>query len=279
MKTFSMIPNISEAKDNILCPLCSSKRHTACWTIGQSKFVRCNHCKLVYQNPQPVFKDLKQRYDEEYFNYEVENQDSFLSLMIKGLEDIGIDIEKGEGKSFLDIGCATGTLLEYAQHRDWKVQGVEICQQAVNYAREKRAVSVFHGTLDQWFSHIQTVDIFHSSHVIEHLVDPKSFIESAFQLLKPGGYFICTTPNIQGFQSKILGKKWRSVIDDHLCLFSKRQLSRLIKDAGFNIEDQKTWGGWAAGVKPYWMKKPMDWLAKKWGFGDVVIIKAVKPFN
>jgi hypothetical protein len=38
----------------------------------------------------------------------------------------------------------------------------------------------------------------------------------------------------------------------------------------------KTWGGLAAGTAPGWLKKPVDRLAKKWNFGDVILVVARK---
>jgi hypothetical protein len=50
----------------------------------------------------------------------------------------------------------------------------------------------------------------------------------------------------------------------------------LIVEYGFEIRQTVTWGGLAAGTAPGIIKKPMDLLAKKWGFGDVVLFLAAK---
>jgi len=115
-----------------------------------------------------------------------------------------------------------------------------------------------------------------ASHLIEHLNDPASFLTEANRVLKEGGRVFITTPNISGFQARLYGGQWRSAIFDHLYLFSVRTLTKMFKKAGFKIEKIRTWGGLAAGLAPPWLKKPADYLAKRLGCGDVMIVRARK---
>jgi len=50
----------------------------------------------------------------------------------------------------------------------------------------------------------------------------------------------------------------------------------LLEKTGFKTEKVSTWGGMAIGLTPVWIKKIMDVLAKYFGFGDVMIIRAKK---
>lgn len=52
-------------------------------------------------------------------------------------------------------------------------------------------------------SQVQSVDIIISEAMIEHLKDPKKFLTRSFNLLKPGGYFLVTTPNLATFLKRI----------------------------------------------------------------------------
>ena len=95
-------------------------------------------------------------------------------------------------------------------------------------------------------------------------------------MLVPGGFAVITTPNVDGFQARLFGKAWRSAIADHLVLFSKKTLKRLVLESGFEILQTVTWGGLAVGTAPTLIKRPVDRLAKKFGFGDVVMVLAAK---
>ena len=71
-----------------------------------------------------------------------------------------------------------------------------------------------------------------------------------------------------------MGEKWRSAIPDHIILYSKKTLSRLLTESGFEIHRIKTWGGIGKGIAPDWIKKPVDSMAKKLGVGDVMVVLA-----
>ncbi len=278
MKTFSTIPAKSEKQTEILCPLCGFKKYEPLWLFDGSSFSKCPNCTLVYQNPQPIPGDVEVRYDDSYFNYEIENEESFLNLILLGLKDIGFDLTlKGEPQSILDVGCATGLFLEYMKDRGWQTFGVEVCSSAAEYGNKNRGLNIFKGILDNVPISDGSIDVIHLSHVIEHINDPASFLKKIYKLLKPGGVVYCTTPNIDGLQAKLFKQSWRSVIPDHMILFSKKTLKRIFSDNAFTVSGYKTWGGLCANSGyPKLIKKVLDRAAKPLGFGDVIIVKAVK---
>ncbi|HUX20438.1 MAG TPA: class I SAM-dependent methyltransferase [Spirochaetia bacterium] len=278
MKTFSKSPG-SERLVAVPCDLCG-RESTRPLYGPRSLWVRCTECGLVYQNPQPVREELLGRYDDAYFNYEIENETGFFELMKLGLADIHfqeIESTLGDTRSFLDVGCATGMLIEWAKSRGWREKGVEVCSPAAEYGRNERGVDIFAGVLEEARFEDASLDVVHCSHLIEHLNDPHGFVQEAKRILAPGGYFIITTPNIDGLQSRLFRADWRSLIADHLYLFSASTLERLLRKQGFEILRRKTWGGLGVGTAPPWIKRSVDRLAKRFGFGDVVIVLARKP--
>jgi len=273
VKTYSSPPDTQfEYIDQ--CNLCGSRDLQGYWSCEGFRYVRCGNCGLIIQNPRPPGERISQRYGQSYLEYELANEDNFFRLMLLGLQDVNfpeIEEDIGTDKTFLDIGCATGKLLEYMKKKGWKEQGVEICRESAQYGIEKRNLSVFIGELreagfaDNFFS------VVHCSHLVEHLRDPKDFFHRVFRLLRKDGYFICTTPNSDGFQGKLKKETWRSAIADHLFLFSRKTLKRYLQDAGFTIIKLKTWGGIPAGEAPEPVKRIADISAKFFGFGDVMI--------
>jgi 2-polyprenyl-3-methyl-5-hydroxy-6-metoxy-1,4-benzoquinol methylase len=275
MKTFSKEPADTERYRTIVCPVCGSDEYTPHWDCGSFRFSRCTGCGHLYQNPQPQFDDLKLRYDEEYFSYELQNERQFFSLMMKGLEDIAF-FDRANGLHrhgpFLDVGCATGILLEGMKQRRWDVQGVEICEPAARYGREQRGVPIHVGTLEEASlpsNHFATV---HFSHVIEHVPDPRAFLGEVYRILAPSGLCVIVTPDVSGFQARLFGSRWRSAIADHLHLFSHRSLARLLNELGFTVKEKRSWGGLAVGAAPKALKRVADPLAKRFNVGDVMIL-------
>jgi 2-polyprenyl-3-methyl-5-hydroxy-6-metoxy-1,4-benzoquinol methylase len=274
MKTFSMGPR-GERFRSVPCPLCGSERRAERITGKGYRFVTCLDCRLVYQNPQPLFADLARRYGHSYFEYERANEANFFRLMELGLRDIGFERlteTLPDPKRVLDVGCATGMLLERLRAGGWEAQGLDLCRESARYAQVKRGVPVFVGTLEQARFPDESFTLVHFSHLIEHLSDPAGFLREVRRILRPQGYAVVTTPNIDGLQSRLFRERWRSAIADHLCLFSRRTLRRLLESCGFRVLKTQTWGGLARGTAPGWLKLPADVLAKRFGFGDVVLM-------
>ncbi|MBN2441726.1 MAG: class I SAM-dependent methyltransferase [Spirochaetales bacterium] len=273
MKTYSSVPKNETYIENT-CRICQSSRSTEFLKSEEYCFVRCSSCHFIYQNPAPVFSDLRKRYTQGYFEYELENEKNFFSLMKLGLKDINLEVipaDLFENNNFLDIGCATGMLCAYIKEQGWNVKGVDLCKESAVYGKQNRGVDIFAGTLaeagfpDSYFSFI------HFSHLIEHVPDPKALLIEVRRILTDKGIAVITTPNINGFQARLFREKWRSAIADHLYLFSKPTLSRLLKDTGFSIDKIVTWGGLAQGAGPVLLKRILDYSAKKFGFGDVML--------
>ena len=277
MKTFDSGVS-GEKLRNVPCNLCGSDDPVDFLHGDGFSYKKCRRCGLVYQNPQPVFEDLRRRYGDGYFEYELENDKNFFRLMQLGLRDIGFydkPIDSFDNNRFLDVGCATGMLVQEMQNRGWDAQGVEICEPAARYGRENRGVRILVGSLEEACFADNSFSVIHFSHLIEHVPDPLGLLTEVRRILTRRGTAIVTTPNVRGFQACLFGAKWRSAISDHLTLFSKETLKRMLMRAGFRVVKGITWGGLAKGTAPGFIKKPADALAKKMGFGDVVLYQAV----
>lgn len=279
MKTFSKKPGIEQTQ-KIECPVCVSRDHKAHWPCDGYSFVQCHSCGLLYQNPQPLHDELIHRYDEEYFKYELDNEVQFHTLMMLGLRDIRFSSITENllptAKTFLDIGCATGMLITSLASQGWKVQGVEVCQPSAEYGRKTNNVPIFAGTLEEAGFADNSFNVIHCSHLIEHLTDPLRFLWEVSRLLTDGGFFIVTTPNAAGLQARLFKQRWRSAIADHMFLYSKDTIKRLLSKCGFSALEIKTWGGLAKGTAPGWIKRIFDTLAKPLSFGDVMIVLSQK---
>lgn len=277
-KTYSSVPG-EERQETVPCPCCGCDRSRPLLACDGFGFVRCRDCAVVFQNPRPVFEDLRRRYGEDYFSYELANESNFFGLMRLGLQDIRFNqhaARRSAPRTFLDIGCATGMLIESMRSEGWDVRGVDVCRESADYGKAHRGVDIFPGTLEEAHFPDNTFGAVHFSHLIEHVPDPRGFLAEVRRILSPGGAALITTPNIDGFQARLFGKGWRSSIADHLVLFSKKTLQRLVRESGFDVRQSVTWGGLAAGTAPTIIKRPMDRLAKSWGFGDVVMVFATK---
>ena len=278
MKTYAA-PRGSEKLVEVACHVCGLRDAKAFMQCKGASFVKCRGCGLVYQNFQPVFDDLKQRYGQNYFEYELENDKNFFNMMKLGLGDIrfeGMPEDCLDNRRCLDNGCATGMLVQYMAEKGWQAEGVELCRPSACFGIEKRGVKIFVGTLEEACLPDESFAVVHFSHLIEHVTDPRAFLMEVRRVLTKRGMALVTTPNVAGFQARLFGSRWRSAIADHLTLFSDRTLARMCREVGFALVRKQTWGGLAKGTAPGFVKKPLDALAKRFGFGDVVLFQALK---
>lgn len=274
MKTFSKRPSDQEEQERVACAVCGRRDARPHWRCDGFAFVQCPGCGHIYQSPRPTGAALAARYDSEYADYEVENSENFLDLMLKGLDDLRVfeRIDRAHGPtSVLDVGCATGALLEYLAERGFRVQGVEPCAPAAEYGRTRRGVAIQTGTLEALAS-TERYSVIHSSHVIEHVPDPRAFLREIHGRLEPNGFAVIVTPNTASLQACMFAASWRSAIADHVNLFSLRNLTELARAEGLERVAWKSWGGLGVGTAPAWVKRPVDRMAKALGFGDVMAI-------
>jgi len=284
IKTWST-PVTAEEKKSVPCALCGSNSFKPSLRCEGFSYVRCAKCGLVQMNPQPEQKEIERRYGEssgkDYLAYELANEKAFLDLALLALKDSGFEeLEKKllpcNKARVLDVGCATGSLLAALRQRGWETAGVEISGPQAEYGRVKRNLDLRNGRLEEIRFPDEYFSVVIASHLIEHLNDPASFTAEVYRILASGGHFFVTTPNIAGFQARLFKGRWRSAIFDHLYLFSVKTLTRLLKEKGFAVEKISTWGGLAKGAAPEKVKRIFDKAAKLFGFGDVMIIRAVK---
>ncbi len=290
VKTWST-PPAAERTAVIPCALCGAADFRPALDCGDFGFVRCVACGLLQANPQPAADAVAARYrenhGEDYLAYELANEAPFLRLQELALEDAGIGEIEGIARAAaerrgarapaaLDVGCAVGALLVLLRDRGWNCAGVELGARQAAYARAARGLDVRDCTLEAAAFPARAFDLVHASHLIEHLNDPRSFVREAHRVLAPEGRLVLTTPNAAGFQARLFGPSWRSAIFDHLYLFSLKTLRALLDSEGFVVERTVTWGGLAAGTAPLPLKRLADRAAKRWAFGDVMMMRARK---
>ena len=278
IKTWST-PVLHENRREEPCALCGGRDFSVHLRCEGFHYVRCKQCALVQMNPQPDVEAVKRRYSgDDYLEYELANEKSFLELGLLTLADAGFyQFESALGAApgrALDVGCATGALLSELRGRGWQIEGVEINGKQADYARRVRGLQVYGQPLEECSLPAGAYTLITASHLIEHLRRPRSFLAEVRRLLAPGGRLFLTTPNIDGFQARLFAGRWRSAIFDHLYLFSVKTLTRLLELEGFGVERIVTWGGLASGCAPHPVKFIFDRLAKRLGFGDVMVIRA-----
>lgn len=117
------------------------------------------------------------------------------------------------GYRVLDVGCGNGIVLFNLKDRYKELYGIELSNVRFNTCKKSleglNAILV-NGDVEQGLPFEDDFfDTIVSSDVIEHLVNPIVAMREIFRVLKPGGLFICNTPNVARIKLRLkflLGK-------------------------------------------------------------------------
>lgn len=102
------------------------------------------------------------------------------------------------GKLVLDAACGTGYGSKILAENAKCVKGIDISKDAVNYANEhysKENVSFIRGDVTELPFEDNSFDVIVSFETIEHIKNYNSFMNECSRVLKPEGFFVCSTPN------------------------------------------------------------------------------------
>jgi 2-polyprenyl-3-methyl-5-hydroxy-6-metoxy-1,4-benzoquinol methylase len=125
----------------------------------------------------------------------------------------------------LDVGCSTGAFLFQLQNcfPDYDALGTDVSQPALEYAKSRGVKIVNESFLDFDFGQ-KRFDAITFWAVMEHLVNPKQFLDKSASLLKSGGHCFILVPNMKSLAVRILGGKYRYILPEHLNYFTPRTL-------------------------------------------------------
>jgi 2-polyprenyl-3-methyl-5-hydroxy-6-metoxy-1,4-benzoquinol methylase len=170
----------------------------------------------------------------------------YLHLISKANIDFSIMcLTSNPGGHLLDVGCGNGDFLSKMQELKWIVQGIEIDEKAIIAARAK-GLNVQCLTLEEANFEKNYFDVIVLSHVIEHVYDPESLLKQCYEILKPGGKIVITTPNFKSLGHKIYKGFWRGLeVPRHIMIFSENNLRNCSAKAGFKTEKLCTTERWA----------------------------------
>ena len=240
---------IAISSDSQNCPLCGSSVFRLAWQKNDATYVRCETCSLVYQNPQPTAEQLKRLYREDYYvksspevdcvgydDYAVSNDAHLARKLFAPIGDLG----PGGQRTFLDIGCATGNVLELARAHGWQAAGLEISSWAAERARAKGFV-ICEKPIEECGFTENAFDAITLFDVIEHLPDPVQTLRAIYRTLKPGGRLFIQTPNIDGVDVKYVHGVDSIVLQPraHLVLFTKKTLCAALEKSGFVVHSMR----------------------------------------
>lgn len=238
----------------IACVLCGQMDAIQLYypTRSPGPVVRCRMCGLIYISPRvnrksiiesgPVLVEGQERLRNSNNLADIQNSWELPIITSKELELPALQqnhiralrrIERyRKPGNLLDFGCGGGFFMRSARARGWKVFGLEPLPAHAIYARATSGAEVINDILREESYPKDHFDVITAFQVFEHLPDPANILRLLTGFLKPGGLILIEVPNIDTWTVKLLGKRHRHFVSDHLYFFSAKTLEKMLRQAG-----------------------------------------------
>ena len=209
--------------------------------------VKCCSCELIRLYPWPSPKDFQRYYptnywfraddapaarlEEQYRRFVLRDHVSFVKRALGAPATCG---------PVLDVGCGGGLFPRMLREAGYTAHGLDFATDAAKVAWRVNRVPTVAGLLPQAPFAAESLGGVSLFHVLEHLYEPREYVESAWRLLRPGGKLVVQVPNVACWQFSLLGVRWNGLdIPRHLVNFRAKDVSSLLASCGFEILRQK----------------------------------------
>ncbi len=154
-------------------------------------------------------------------------------------------LAKTQAKTVFELGCGNGHTVKRLMAKGYDVTAIESSESGVALARSLcpgariEVCSVY----EDLAARFKQFDAVVSVEVVEHLYDPHLFAQRCFEVLKPGGVALISTP-YHGYLKNLaiaIAGKWDSHHDPlwhhgHIKFFSRATLSQLFAAQGLTLK-------------------------------------------
>lgn len=252
------------------CPICSNKSwelvhkgHIRDGVFGgwcESEVRRCIGCGIerlaesaclshdAYETPEYRAR-LDQDHDinRHYATHDELAQFTLNVLWPRSLRD----------KTIADVGCGGGALLDHFRGVGGTLVAIEPALPFSESLRS-RGYKWFPSIVEAAEHHSGQVDFVLSTQVIEHVSDPKAFLQDILHLLSSDGIAVVSTPNRRDILMELLPEDFRQFFyrTQHRWAFDAESLTSCAVSAGFSVQEVRH-------VHRYGIANTMHWLKEK----------------
>lgn len=181
------------------CPVCGARDanvkvfvNSGIISLGTQELARCNGCRsFFYLGGAPVIGYQNEGFESNYWLHYVQ-VGAGIDAMLRPLMALGSDLRG----SLIDVGCGFGFVPDFwtRSGRGFGV-GLESAQYG-KIGRKLLAAEIHHEHLNECDAVAgKKFDIVYSSEVIEHVCNPRAFLDELVGALAPDGVMVLTTPS------------------------------------------------------------------------------------
>lgn len=209
----------------------------------------CSECGLVYHDPRLDDKDVSALYTERYRRHSLKETmtpdeffDRILSIPKADSENyekvtwlqprVARHLDARDNPAMLDIGCSAGMLIKMFrdEHPGWGGAGVEPTVRFAEVAQRRVGVPV-KGCAYRSGLFGRKFDLITLVHVLEHILDPITFLGELRRDLADAGLVFIEVPDVADFAT--LPPNHDRFMSPHIHYFSVRTIGPLLRKAGY----------------------------------------------
>ena len=214
------------------CPVCNQIRVRPAFSKDGLSYNRCGRCGFVFARPR-INANLQsgiEDFDSAYLQYLGEDfaDGKDHDCVVSWMRRLGFQ----NSQSLLDLGCGGGKFVRRLIREGINATGLEPSAALFDkFLKQDPAFELarVEEVSQRWAGAFDCVTAFD---VIEHVEDPRSFLEHAARLLKQNGRLYLSTPDNASLASFVFGKSWHYYNRFHLSLLSPRSIRLLAQPSG-----------------------------------------------
>jgi len=205
------------------------------FSVQQARLVQCRDCGHMMLHPPPAGAE-RDRFRDDQLHENNRGRQEF-SRLKEGTARLYLDLVRrcrgGHGGRLLEIGSGTGELLSVAAELGYEATGVEISEEACIRARQRHGdgIRIVRGGIDS-LPEKNYYDVCIVADAIEHVIDPRFFLDRVYDLLTPAGVVIVATPSLESWSARVMRNRWLEFKLQHLHYFTLETLHSLLFRAG-----------------------------------------------
>jgi len=210
------------------CKICLNKALNFFCNVKHFKYYLCHNCGTLQLSNLISINSYKKNY-----KYIVDNKTRTRLVSQSKLILNYIKNNINNPNSLLDIGSGYGYFLKQAKKHYSYTVGLEPSLNLFNYSKKVLKNQVLNQSFESFYKNnsTQKFDAIALIHVIEHIKNPKVFLNKVLSLLKIGGILYIETPNLSSYLFKAEQKNYTFLTPpEHIYIFSKKSFKYLIKN-------------------------------------------------